>query len=95
MIILYHVINPELPGKLQDAVIQKSVSMMQSFGVTQDKIDEQITKMQAEPGQFTLGNQIRGIALSFIWSAILAAILGLIIRKNPPPFENVIDQNPS
>ncbi len=92
MIILYHVINPELPGKLQDAVIQKSAAMMQSFGLQQDKIDEQISKMQADPNDFTVGKQIRGIAISFVWSAAVAAIIGLIIRKNPPPFENTPDQ---
>jgi hypothetical protein len=94
-ILLYHVINPGLLETLQDAMVKKMVATWQWMGLPQDKIDEQISKMQAGPSQFTVGIQIRGIAISFIWCAALAAILGLIIRKNPPPFDNVIDQTPS
>jgi hypothetical protein len=49
--------------------------------------------MQSEPGKFTVIDQLRQIVLNFIGSALLALILGAIIKKNPPPFENITDQN--
>jgi hypothetical protein len=92
-IILYHVINPDLPGMMHDAIIQKTINMMQRFGSPQDKIDETITKMQENTGEYSMGSQIRSIALSSIGVAIVALIIGAIIKKTPPPFENVSDTN--
>jgi hypothetical protein len=92
-ILLTHVINPELPQTLQEAIVQKTIGWMQRFGAPQDKIDEAIAKMQSEPGKFTVIDQLRQIVLNFIGSALLALILGAIIKKNPPPFENITDQN--
>jgi hypothetical protein len=95
LILLYHVINPSLPEKLQDATIQKAVAWMQKFDVPQDKIDEQIGKMQGDNSQFSIGSQLRSIPISFIISAIIALLLALFIRKNPPPFQtNTLDDNP-
>ncbi|HEV7232153.1 MAG TPA: DUF4199 domain-containing protein [Bacteroidia bacterium] len=90
-IILYHVINPDLPGMMHDAIIQKTVDMMQRFNSPQEKIDETITKMQETTGEYSVGNQIRSIALSSIGVAILALIIGVCIKKTPPPFEQVSD----
>lgn len=93
MIVLYHAINPALPGQLQDAAIQKYIGWMQRFEVPKAQIDEQVARMQLDPSQYTVGNQLRGIAISFIWSAAVAAVLGLIVKRNPPPtLENTLDQ---
>ena len=88
-ILLIHVINPGLEQSLQDAIIQKSISWMQYFGAPQEKIDQSIAQMQSEPGKFTVASQLKGIVLNFITLAILALILGAIIKKTRPPFTNV------
>jgi hypothetical protein len=47
--------------------------------------------MQETTGEYSVGNQIRSIALSSIGVAILALIIGVCIKKTPPPFEQVSD----
>lgn len=94
MILLYHVISPDLPEKMYDAVIVKTTNMLQGWGMTQDKVDATINKMQSDPNPFSLGRQFRSIGINFIGCAIFALIIGAIIKKNRPPFENVIDQPP-
>ena len=84
-ILLYHVIDPELPGILQEMVINKTVSMMEKFNVDESIIEQTMDEMEAQ-SQFSLNKQL----LSFIWvllfDAVVALIIAAIIKKNKPLF---------
>jgi hypothetical protein len=92
-ILLTHVINPGLPQKLQEASIQKLIDLYTLLGFPKDKIDEQVAVLQALPTTVSIAQELKGIVFGFIGSAILALILGAIIKKNPPPFDNITDQS--
>ena len=84
-ILLYTVIDPELPTKLVDASMENTRAMMENFGAPADSIDEALEKAKADTEKrFTVG----GMAIGYIWavavSAILALITGLIVRKRQP-----------
>jgi hypothetical protein len=85
-ILLYHVIDPELPVKLADAILLNTEDMMRSFGAAEAAIDETIDKMrdQQMEKQFSVGNLAIGYLKAFIGYAIINAITALIIRKNQP-----------
>ena len=92
-IILYHVINPELPSMLHDAVVQNAIDWLQKMGQPQEKIDATLARIQENNGEFTVGMQIRAIGISFIGSGVVGLVIGLIIKKDPPPFEPVSDSS--
>ena len=84
-IVLYTVIDPELPQKLTDAVIENTEQMMQRFGAPQEGIDEATEKMRGElPANFAPAGLAFGYVKALIWYAIIAAITSLFVRKNEP-----------
>lgn len=84
-ILLYTVIDPDMPQKLADAAIEKTGEMMSSFGAPEEAIDEQLEKMRDEmPAQFGPLGLLKGYLMGLIFYAIVAAISGVIVRKNQP-----------
>src|SRR5690606_17033925 len=84
-ILLYTVIDPDLPVNLTEAVISNTESMMQRFGAPQESIDEAVDKMREDmPNNFSAFGLIKGYFTSLIWYAILSLITGLIVKKNQP-----------
>src|SRR6187549_2336072 len=47
-ILLYTVIDPELPGKLVDASIENTRAMMEQFGAPADGMDEALEKVKTD-----------------------------------------------
>lgn len=84
-LLLYFVIDPELPDKLVNAIIANTEEMMAGFGAPQDRIDTQIEQMRGElPNQFTVGGLCLGYLKGLIFYAIIALITSLFVRKNEP-----------
>jgi hypothetical protein len=85
-ILLYHVIDPDLPQKLADAIISNTEEMMRGFGADSATIDKTIDGMRAQgmENQFSMGNLAFGYVKAFIGYAIISAITALVIKKNPP-----------
>lgn len=84
-LLLYFVIDPELPNKLVDAIITNTEQMMANFGTPQDRIDSQINQMRGElPKQFTVGGLCFGYVKGLIFYAIVALITSLFVRKSEP-----------
>jgi len=84
-IILYTVVDPELPQKLTDVVIQNTEEMMQSFGAPEAKIDEQLDKMKVDmPKDFSALGQIKKFGWGILINAVICLITGAIVKKNQP-----------
>jgi hypothetical protein len=82
-IVLFHVIDPSIPETLTQASIEKTEEMMAGFGMSEDKIEEEIEK-QDIPGRFTVGGQLMQLVWALVINAIIAAITSLFVRKNQP-----------
>ncbi len=82
-LLLFHVIDPSLAGVLADQAFETSLSMMEKFGQDPDAMDpamlEEIRKSTA--GSFTLAGQIKSFGVGLIVYAIIALILGAILKK--------------
>jgi hypothetical protein len=79
------VIDTELPQKLTDASIENTRAMMENFGAPEDAIDEALVKAEeSSKEQFTIVGQLKGYFYILIFSAIMALISALIVRKNEP-----------
>jgi len=86
-VLLYQVIDPELPAKMQALMIEKQTAMLEGFGMEQDQIDAQMAKLEEDP-MFSLGKQLTtGLMTALIGGAIFALITGAIVKKNPTEIE--------
>jgi len=84
-LLLYYVIDPELPQKLVDASLENTRAMMEGFGAPEESMDEAMEQARESTAkQFTVG----GMALGYIWIVVFSAIMSLIssifVRKNQP-----------
>jgi hypothetical protein len=84
-LVLYSVIDPELPQKMTDIVIENTESMMAGFGAPQASIDEAIDKMKIDlPEQFSTTGMLIGFWKQLVGYLIFALITALFVRKNQP-----------
>lgn len=87
-ILLYNVIDPELPAMLADQSVENAAEMMSSFGMPEDQMEEALDKTRTDTlDRFTVMGAIKGFAIGLIFYAILSLITGAIIKKKEPEFE--------
>jgi len=87
-IILYEVIDPDLPKIITDKALQNTEAMMENFGAPSEKIDETIEQMEKDmEGKFTAIGILSGSWIYILSSAFLGSIAGAIIKKKKPEFE--------
>lgn len=82
--ILFHVIDPELPQFLMEKSMENMAEMMSNFGMPEAQLEEAMSEAAASmEDQFSIGNQILGIIWGSVFYAVLALILALIVKRNP------------
>ncbi len=87
-IVLYTVIDPELPGKLTEVALENAQAMMEGFGMAEDQMDKAMedAKKRTE-NQFSLSGLAMSYGFGLIIYAVLSLITALFVRKNPPDEE--------
>lgn len=82
-LLLFHVIDPSLPQVLGDLTFESQLEMMEGFGGNPDSLPaETLEEMrQASLSNFTLLGQLKGFGFGLIAYAIIALILGAILKK--------------
>jgi len=84
-LILYSLIDPELPQKLVDASLENTRAMMEKFGMPEDKMDEALEKAKTDTAdRFTIIGQAKGYLFGLIFYVIVSSISSLFVRKNQP-----------
>ena len=85
-------IDPDYVKKTQEAVMEKTYNFMESSGVPQDAIDEQIgkmeEKMQKEIDNAKLISPLKSILYTTIMGFVISLILAAIFKKQRPMFES-------
>ena len=82
-ILLFHVIDPSLPQVLGDITFESQLEMMENFGASPDSLAPEVLDdmREASASNFTLVGQLKGFGLGLIAYAIIALILGAILKK--------------
>ncbi len=82
-ILLYHLIDPSLPQVLADITFESQLEMMESFGASPDSLAPEVLDdmREASASNFTLIGQLKGFGFGLIAYAIIALILGAILKK--------------
>jgi len=84
-ILLNHVIDPELPQKLTDAALENQRVMMENFGAPEDAIEKGLEEARVRTeNQYKISGIAMGYVFILIFSAIMALITSLVVRKNQP-----------
>tara|TARA_B100001245_G_scaffold180745_1_gene138869 strand:- start:608 stop:1129 length:522 start_codon:yes stop_codon:yes gene_type:complete len=87
-ILLYTVIDPELPQIITEAMVAQQEAMLQKFGMQGAQLDEAIEKIKEEtPKNFTAGGLLKSYAFGTIFYLIISLITGAIVKKSEPEFE--------
>ena len=86
-VILFKVIDTDLPLKTHDASVQFTMNFMQSMGAPQEKIDEAIDNMKFNPDDYTYIKMLIGYLTRYIYYAIFALIMAIFIKRSPPLFD--------
>ena len=84
-ILLYTVIDPDLPQNLSDAAVVKTEEMMRNFGAPEDAIEKQMDQMREDmPKRFSTVGLLTQLGWSLIIYAVLSLITSLFVKKNEP-----------
>lgn len=86
--VLYGVIDPELPNKLFEAVVESTVRMMESFGLPDSEIDKAIEQLEDQPDQFSIMAMVKNFPIQILVYAAISLIMAAIFKKERPPFED-------
>ncbi|MFT3793968.1 DUF4199 domain-containing protein [Flavobacterium sp.] len=79
-IVLFNLVDPSAKETLQEISIKYAVEMMQKFGARASDINQAVADMQ-NTDNYAPGNQLFGLVVSFIFSAIFGLILALIFKN--------------
>lgn len=79
-IVLFNFIDPAAKTTLQELTIKYSVEMMQKFGTPAAAINQAVSDMQ-KTDNYAPSNQMFGLLVSFVFSAIFGLILALIFKS--------------
>lgn len=82
-ILLFQVIDPSLAGVLADQAFETQMSMMERFGQDPDTMDPTLLEAMktSTADSFTLAGQLKNFGIGLIVYAIIALILGAILKK--------------
>ena len=84
-ILLYTVIDPELPAKLTDVAVENAEAMMKSFGMPEDQMDKAMEDARKRTeNQFSVSGLAMAYGIGLIIYAVLSLITSIFVRKNPP-----------
>jgi hypothetical protein len=80
--LLYHVVDPALPGVLIESQMETQMAMLERFGAADSMTSEQIDEIRSnlESG-YTMVGQLKAFGIIVIVYAIIALILGAILKK--------------
>lgn len=83
--LLYTVIDPELPAKLVDVAMENAAAMMQSFGMPEDQMDKALEDAKARTvNQFSVSGLVMGYGIGLIIYAVFSLITSIFVKRNPP-----------
>jgi uncharacterized membrane protein (DUF106 family) len=83
--LFYNVIDTELPQKLTDAAVENTREIMENFGTPEDAMDKALEDARKSTAdRFTMGGMALGYLSILFFSAIMALISAIFVKKNQP-----------
>lgn len=86
--ILHNFIDPELSGFIKEQTIQKTVTMLEKFGTSEEDIARTIEDMSKQDFGFSASRVGTQFLWAILFSTIPASIIAAIMRTKQKPFED-------
>ena len=84
-IALYTVIDPELPETMKQLTVEKTVEMMEGFGLSDEALDAAIIGVEDGIDEATTPmGMIKSAPLGIFFLLFFSAISAIFIKRNPP-----------
>lgn len=93
--VLYNFIDPSLTETLRNFTIESTYNMLSMFGTPEEEIEKAIDAVETQDFSVTLSSTLLGYAVYAIFAFLVAAVIALILRKNPPAYlreENKVEE---
>lgn len=90
-VLMYSVIDPEIPGQIREAALGKTFALMERFGTPEDVIEKTMEELEKADMDYSPSSLVKNYFSSWLWGAILALIGAAIIKKNKPLFDEASD----
>lgn len=85
LILMYNVIDPELPQNLTKVGMENAQKMMEGFGMPADQMDKALEDAQKRmEKQYTISGSALGYGIGLIVYAVLSLITAIFVKKNEP-----------
>lgn len=79
--VLYAVIDPDLTAKVMEITIQKTMKMMETFGASEQQVEEALEKAKQEPKHTSFKQVFLGLGIGLIWNFCKSLLISLVIRR--------------
>ncbi len=89
--LLFHVIDSGFPKKFQEALVEKTSTMMENMGAPTEKIDEVTEKMKTTDN-FSVVSQVKSFFYGVLFYAVFALIMAASIKKIRPFMEDSVNK---
>ena len=91
-ILLFHVIDTELAGRIVELTVEKTGEMMEKFGTPDEAIDEALDGIR-EGDNYAIGSLFKGSLYSIIFIAILGAVVAAFMKRPKPIFQETLSED--
>lgn len=81
--VLYAVVDKDLTAKVMEISLQKTQKLMESFGASEQQIEDAMTKAQNEPPHTSFKQVFLGLGIGLIWNFVKSLLISLVIRREP------------
>ena len=88
--VIFKYVDPEMPSKVNNSMLETTTTMLNKFGADQTKIDEGTKKFNN--GEFeatlqpTLINELKAFGIGVVMYGVISLIIAACIKKKPPLF---------
>lgn len=90
--LLIYVIDPDFGMAVNDAIIEKSIGMMESFGAPEQAISESLVEMEAQfESQSTFMGAMWGMLKNLAFMAVVGLIVAAVMKSKKEVFIETVD----
>ncbi|OWY19524.1 DUF4199 domain-containing protein [Sphingobacteriales bacterium UPWRP_1] len=82
--VMFNYIDPSLTETLRNATTETTYQWMSSWGVPEEEIEKTMDELDTRDFSVTLKSSLFGFAGACIIGFAIAAVIALILRRNPP-----------
>lgn len=86
LIVQYNIFAPEIAGVLREEAVNQAAKVLESIGADDQTIDQAVLEAE-NTNPFGVSSQLIALGFQAILGAIVAAIIGAIVKKDKPEFE--------